>query len=281
MNKVKLFSSSLLFSSALLLNVSVVQAYTVTVSGNGSDSDNTANVSLSQTRTITQSNIADVNNSATINSSTGNNTANQNTGGDTTINTGDASVALGVTNNVNTSKAVLACCLTNEGTVKISGNGSDSNNRVNVRESNNTTVLDTKVLNINNVFSVDATSGGNRANGNTGGDTTINTGDSSVDVTIGNWGNFNEVILGTMLPPTNTGGNTPPGGGPHNPPVALPIVKTNPGSVLAAANSLPMTGFELGKLVGIAFAFLGIGLVLRLRTEEIEKLLSFASQPKI
>ena len=80
-------------------------------------------------------------------------------------------------------------------TVDISGNGVGSTNTVEVKNKDNTTVEQTNstVVGINVTSS--ANTGGNEANGNTGGDVTIDTGKAVSTVEIAVLGSTNEIVM--------------------------------------------------------------------------------------
>ncbi len=187
-------------STAVLLTGSVASVAfgttTVTVSGNGADSDNTANVNVTNSSSIYQTNTADISNSVKINSNTGDNTANKNTGGDVSINTGDANVSSSVSNSANSNVATLGCNCTGDTSVKIAGNGADSENTANVDVANKTSVVQANDADVRNNISVDSNTGGNKAGKNTGGDVDITTGDSDVTVDVTNAVNQNVAKIG-------------------------------------------------------------------------------------
>src|SRR5687768_11308617 len=64
----------------------------------------------------------------------------------------------------------------------ISGNGSDSDSDIDVNRDNNTTVNQTNVANVDNNVNVSASTGGNSASDNTGGDVQLRTGNASTNV---------------------------------------------------------------------------------------------------
>lgn len=76
-------------------------------------------------------------------------------------------------------------------TIEVSGNGSDSTSTVGTSLTNTTTVVQSNTANISNNVNADASSGGNRVDGTTGGNVTLRTGDSSVGVGITNTANSN------------------------------------------------------------------------------------------
>src|SRR3989344_4134893 len=100
-------------SAAIVLSSLIVPALAVDieVSGNGASSNNTVNYSQSNDVDIDQDNDADISNDIDVDADTGNNEANKNTGGDVSIDTGDASSNVTVNNAVNSNQAeVDACC---------------------------------------------------------------------------------------------------------------------------------------------------------------------------
>lgn len=76
-------------------------------------------------------------------------------------------------------------------TIRISGNGTGSDNAATTSTVNTTFVTQTNDARINNNVDVDANTGRNDANGNTGGDVTVRSGNSDVDVAVNNMANQN------------------------------------------------------------------------------------------
>lgn len=185
-----------LATGALLLGSFVPLAFadtTLQISGNGTSSDNNINVTSNNTTNVTQTNEANIHNDVTADANTGNNQANNNTGGTVSIDTGNATSTIDVTNRANANVADVSNCggCVGNTDVTISGNGSFSNNRVNLNSSNQTTVNQTNTSDIHNEIRTEAETGDNRANGNTGGDVSITTGNATTDVTINNQANAN------------------------------------------------------------------------------------------
>ncbi len=188
-------------STAALLTGSVASVAfgttSVTVSGNGSDSTNTANVTVSTSKQILQTNNADIENNVKINANSGDNDANDNTGGEVVIETGDANVSSSVSNSANSNVANLSCggC-PGDTTVKITGNGSDSDNKANVQIANETALQQSNNADVDNNVEIDANTGDNDAEDNTGGDVSIETGDAKAVVDIANMVNQNVASIG-------------------------------------------------------------------------------------
>ncbi len=189
--------------SALLAQVGIAPlraqaAITITVSGNGTGSNNTANVTQTNTNTVFQTNTSNVTNNVTAEADTGDNDANDNTGGTTSIDTGDATTNVTVNTTANTNVADLGSCGGCPGnlTVDIIGNGSDSDSTVNYTKNNTANVTQNNTANVTNNIDVEAETGDNDANDNTGGDVEVTTGNAASDVVVTNDLNGNDLVIG-------------------------------------------------------------------------------------
>jgi hypothetical protein len=194
--------------SLLLSLVAPVSAMTLEISGNGSDSTNKVDVESNQNTTVVQSNNAEVTNNITAKASTGGNEAEDNTGGNVSIETGDATTDVTASTTVNSNAATVDCCSTQGADVLISGNGSDSHNRVYLDLNENekkgpgsndptgTSVFQNNKADITNNVTAKSKSGGNEAEDNTGGDVSIKTGDATTSVTLTNTANANSAMVG-------------------------------------------------------------------------------------
>lgn len=87
--------------------------------------------------------------------------------------------------------------------INISGNGMNSNNTVVVTNSNVTTVNQTNHSLIVNGISAVSNSGGNTANGNTGDDVNVTSGNATTNVTVNNTGPSNDADLPECGCPTH------------------------------------------------------------------------------
>jgi len=168
----------------------------VQITGNGADSKNTADVTTNTSTTVTQDNVANITNNVNVSADTGNNDANRNTGGDVSVETGDASADVNVSNTANMNVANVDNCCLNDLSVEISGNGADSKNDADVIVKNNTWIDQDNQAKIKNNVYVDADSGYNDANRNTGGNVDISTGDANAAVTVSNMANKNIASIG-------------------------------------------------------------------------------------
>lgn len=186
-------------TGALLLNSFATPAFaatSVTLSGNGSDSNNTANVNLTKNNTVVQNNTANVTNNVDVNAKTGGNRANDNTGGDVSIDTGNSSVGVAVQNMLNKNSASIGCCANGDTELKIAGNGSHSDNDVDLDMDASNEIFQDNDARVKNNVEVDAKTGYNKADDNTGGDVDVDTGNSEVSVGILNALNANFASIG-------------------------------------------------------------------------------------
>lgn len=170
---------------------------TVEIDGNGTSSDNSANVNITQQTTITQTNQADIQNNVNTQADTGSNTASNNTGGDTSIQTGNTNQNVSVSNQANSSTInTTGCggCANGDVNVQVSGNGADSQNTTNVTLNNQTTINATNNANITNIVNVGANTGNNSSSNNNGG-VTIQTGNILIRGSIENKANKTEIII--------------------------------------------------------------------------------------
>ncbi len=207
-------------ASACTATVCGVPVGSVSNTGNGSDSENDASLDSTNTSTTNQINSADLTNNLVFEANSGDNTAEDNTGGDSTITSGDANVSANVVsflnnNIVGNGTPVLvgvvnifgeligdiimpdldaAFADSSQTNVSNIGNGSGSDNTASLDSTNTSTTNQSNVANINNNIGIDATTGQNVTDDNTyafgeGGD--VETGDVSVDANVINIANNN------------------------------------------------------------------------------------------
>jgi hypothetical protein len=151
---------------------------------NGADSYNKIEVTTSNVTEVKQSNSTNVTNVITTVSNTGGNTANKNTGGDVTVDTGEANTTVKTTVTGNTNAATVNNCCDCDGgtTASIRRNGADSTNKVTVTKANVSTNKQKNKTNVTNVITAKSKTGKNKANKNTGGTVEVTTGDATTDV---------------------------------------------------------------------------------------------------
>lgn len=171
---------------------------TVKVARNGHGSNNTVNLDSDNNVRVDQDNDASIHNDVDSTANTGRNRANDNTGGDVRVTTGDASTTTAVSNAANYNSAVVGGNGGNGGngvSAIVAGNGSFSDNSVKLDLDNDVRVDQDNDAHFSNDIDSDATTGGNRASRNTGGDVRVDTGDATSDVAVDNMANFNYADL--------------------------------------------------------------------------------------
>lgn len=174
---------------------------TLVITGNGTNSTNTETVNVTQSTSVTQSNNANVDNDVHANAETGKNDVSDNTGGDVSVDTGNADVDVKVTNTLNSNAAKVDCCGSQNTDVLISGNGSDSTNTVDLdmkapKNSANFYIDQSNKAKVDNDVYADAKTGDNKAKDNTGGNVSIDTGDAHVGVVLATAANANSAKIG-------------------------------------------------------------------------------------
>lgn len=156
------------------------------ISGNGVNSTNKIIVNNSNSTNVGQTNEMVVETEIVSLALTGGNKANSNTGGDVSIDTGNASstVNVSVLGGSNTA-TVEPCPCDSTKNALISGNGDGSYNKIKQNNSNSTSVGQSTGFRVGTGILSRAKTGKNRANRNTGGTTGITTGNSTSTVGVG------------------------------------------------------------------------------------------------
>lgn len=167
----------------------------VLIEGNGSDTKNSVGLTLGAqaATTVAQTNDADVYNKVDVDSETGDNKAKDNTGGDVTIETGDASADVSLSTTANANSARIGGGSEQGGTLsaRILGNGTESANSIGLVFGGSTFINQNNDADVTNNVEVDAETGDNKAKDNTGGEVSIDTGDADVTIDVENSVNFN------------------------------------------------------------------------------------------
>lgn len=199
MTKLKKQLFSVVTAGALLLNTSgmaLAGTTEISINGNSRDSVNVADIESNNTTVVNQDNNARINNNVDVSADTGNNSANDNRG-DSTVNSGDVTSTVDVTNAANVNEAVVAPCAGcgQDTTVEIRDNSRDSVNVVDLDQENRTRVSQDNRAYVNNNVNVNADTGDNRANDNRG-DVTVRSGDVASTVTLRTFANANSAVVG-------------------------------------------------------------------------------------
>jgi len=189
---------SVIAAGTMVLNLATpALATTIVISGNGSNSDSEVDVELENETEVVQTNVADIKNDIDVDSDTGNNDAEDNTGGDVSIDTGDATSTVTVSNNVNTNAASVDCCEAGgDVDVLVEGNGTHSDNNVWLDRKSEIDIEQLNFADVDNDVDVDSDTGGNDAEDNTGGSVEIKTGKADTTVTLSTKANSNMAMVG-------------------------------------------------------------------------------------
>lgn len=166
--------------SAFVLN-SPSRAVELVISGNGSSADSQINITSTTTTTVEQVNHADIQNNVHSDLNTGANNASDNTNAGTSVTTGNISSETSIQNSTNSSSASVNCCPQPSGNIAITDNATGSQNTVNLNQNTNTQITISQNAQIQNNIVGTANTGGNSANENTRGNTSISTGNISVN----------------------------------------------------------------------------------------------------
>lgn len=162
----------------------------VTVSGNGDGSTNIVTVKDTCSNSVHQSNSTTVTTTANVTANTGGNEVESNTGGSSSIETGNATAGASVTVDGGSNTATPAsCCSCLEGgasDVNVTGNGDKTTNIVTSTKKQKTKVTQKNKTKVTTTVNVKAKTGHNEIEKNTGSGSDLTTGDaqSGVDVSV-------------------------------------------------------------------------------------------------
>lgn len=198
------------FASNCILGCDIFSNTSVQNIGNGSESTNSADLTQDLTNDTFQNNIGNLENEVLLTSNSGDNTADKNTGGDTTLTTGDANASANVLSFLNNNVAgnvllgvvnifgdligdIILPSLGSTSTTTVAnvGNGTESTNDATLNQSFDSNTFQTNDAEIINNLNLQATTGDNQASKNTGGNTAIETGDADVVAQVLNIANSN------------------------------------------------------------------------------------------
>ena len=181
--------------AATLLPSAAFADDTITIVNNGAGSTNTASVGSVNIASVEQSNTSEITNVITQSANTGDNTAFGNTGGNTTILTGNSSTTSGISISGNTNNAVVSSFPSSNNSIAITNNGAGSINSGTATSVKIKSCAHSNIASVLNLKFQTSHTGGNTAFGNTGGNTTINTGHSTTTSTATTSGNTNNCSL--------------------------------------------------------------------------------------
>ncbi len=175
---VKKHSFVLFVLSLILAFAPTVRAVELVISENGSGSESEISTQVETTTEVAQSNEAEVSNNVATDANTGGNEASNNTGGDVAIETGDVNQEVLVETSVNSSEVEVGCCPADTN-AEISANGNDSQNTIDLTQTDETNIIVNQEAKVVNQVVGSANTGENSANENNG-NVSIQTGDISV-----------------------------------------------------------------------------------------------------
>lgn len=200
---------SLLVSLSLLLSAFTPAAFALEteISGNGSNSTNTVEVLENESKVVVQDNNAIIKNVVNSEANSGGNKVNDNTGGDASLFTGDAIASVEISNMANLNQVSIEDCngCPADELIKISGNGSMSENDISKLSCTDIAVFQDNFAKISNNVDAKATSGYNDVKQNTGGDVVVSTGAAGAGIAIDNIANANIATIGSGV--NNEAGN--------------------------------------------------------------------------
>lgn len=174
------FASAALFAN---LAIPAFASTDVEISGNGAKSDNEVTVENTNTVDLKQTNNLNVVLNITSKASTGGNKASGNTGGSTSITTGDATTETTVAVAGGDNKATVPSCgCESDDAVKVSSNGKKSDNKVSLKNKKELKADQKGDVSVVGNITSKAKTGKNKAKNNTGGKVEVETG-SSVSTT--------------------------------------------------------------------------------------------------
>jgi hypothetical protein len=250
----------------------------ISINGNGAFSTNRATVNASSRINVHVNQDADITNNVDESLVTGKNKANDNTGGDVSISSGNITSRDRLLNELlNFSDIKVAGGPLHDFWVNVFGNGAYSDNDAHVNLNNHNNVLVDNALALINNLKHRFVTGENDAKDNTGGDVSVATGDITSDVEISNVANISKVAIEcNCVTPTPAPSNVPT-------PTSSPAPTTAPTSaastptptasaaaqeqVLGASAILPVTGSNLFFFMMIGnVVMLLMGAYLRLRS---------------
>jgi hypothetical protein len=167
------------------------------VTGNGDSSNNGVRLNDKSATVLNQTNAATIRNDVGAVALTGANDANRNTGGNSSVDTGNATANVTINNEPNfNAGSIDDCGCTGDNLLKVAGNGVDSNSHIYADLGNSLTLNNFNDSNLTNDAWTKAKTGDNDASRNTGAvsyidPVTVSTGDANDNVTVNNSGNSN------------------------------------------------------------------------------------------
>lgn len=175
--------STVIATATLLSGLFAVPVFAsnITITGNGSESTSTVIDKTSNSTDVNQSNNTQISIGVSTAADTGGNKNIGNTGGNSGIQTGNASstTAIEVTGSSNNANVPLCGCNNPTNTITASLNGSGSNNKVVVKTKHKYKTTQSNLTGVELILDTTVGSGGNKNKKNTNGSNGIITGDTT------------------------------------------------------------------------------------------------------
>jgi hypothetical protein len=172
-------------------------AINITVSGNGAGSNSDVEFDYETETVVSQTNSVSIKNDIDQDADTGNNSIEENTGGDIQVETGSVEQSASVTTVAGANSAAVETCGCDlDLTVAIEKNGADSENDVDFEFDSDVELYQANYVDVDNDVDQDADTGDNELEENTGGDLSLTTGDVEQEVTLHTEAGMNMASIG-------------------------------------------------------------------------------------
>ncbi|OGM19386.1 hypothetical protein A2686_04915 [Candidatus Woesebacteria bacterium RIFCSPHIGHO2_01_FULL_38_10] len=177
--------------------IPTVLAADLEITDNGSGSNNTIIVASNNSCEVTQESVTLVGAIVGASAETGNNVANGNTGGNVSVTSGTATANASLSVSGGSNTATNPCCCksqpdcSNPPTSEISNNGNNSTNTITATNGNSSNAQQGTLTGVRALVDARARTGRNRGNNNTGGSTTLTSGNSSATPSLSTSGGSN------------------------------------------------------------------------------------------
>jgi len=169
----------------------------VKIGGNLRDSDNSVTLSQDNSKNAFQTNVASVTNNVDVDAKTGNNHANDNLGGSVDVRSGATETVIGLFTKANDNKLLVGggnSAGAGDVSALVMGNGRNSTNDIDLSMTRDLNVLQSNYAVVTNSVDVDAVTGKNHANDNSG-EVMIRSGHALTGVLVDNMVNFNAAAV--------------------------------------------------------------------------------------
>jgi hypothetical protein len=158
---------------------------------NGAGSDNSINITQNSNVTVNQTNAVVIGNNVNGTANTGGNKANKNNGGNVTVDTGNATVNVTISNTNGGNIASLPSVPESNVIANVNDNAANSNNTQNIKNNSKLNASQAGACVIGNTVTKKAKTGKNKAKKNNQGSVTVTTGNANSTANLTNDCGFN------------------------------------------------------------------------------------------